>query len=127
MEPIDADKSEAVDSLKINYIEFPAQDFDAIQAFYEKAFGWRFIDYGPEYRAFNDGSLDGGFYKSGKRSSTENGAALVILYARKLEVALDSVTRAGGTIVLDIFNFPGGRRFQFADPNGNQLAVWSDK
>lgn len=127
MEPIDADKSEAVDSLKINYIEFPAQDFDAIQAFYEKAFGWRFIDYGPEYRAFNDGSLDGGFYKSGKHSSTENGAALVILYARKLEVALDSVTRAGGTIVLDIFNFPGGRRFQFADPNGNQLAVWSDK
>jgi predicted enzyme related to lactoylglutathione lyase len=127
MEPIDADRKQAVDNLKINYIELPAQDFDATQAFYEGAFAWRFTDYGPEYRAFNDGSLDGGFYKSEKHSSTESGAALVILYAQNLEAALDSVSRAGGTIVIGIFDFPGGRRFQFTDPNGNQLAVWSDK
>ena len=127
MEPFDADKNQADDQLGINYIEFPAQDFDAIQAFYEKAFGWRFVDYGPEYRAFNDGNLDGGFYKSTKHSSTENGAALVILYTQNLEAALGRVTRAGGTIIVDIFDFPGGRRFQFIDPNGNQLAVWSDK
>jgi predicted enzyme related to lactoylglutathione lyase len=127
MEAFDADISDAADSLKINYIEFPAQDFEAIQAFYVQAFGWRFIDYGPEYRAFSDGSLDGGFYKSDKHSATENDAALVILYAKNLEGALRRVVDAGGTIVNEIFEFPGGRRFQFTDPTGNQLAVWSNK
>ena len=113
--------------LKINYIEFPAEDFDVVEAFYKKAFGWSFTDFGPEYRAFTDDNLDGGFYKSSKYSSTENGAALVILYSNNLEASLVRVVNAGGTIVTDIFNFPGGRRFQFADPNGNQLAVWSSK
>jgi len=115
------------DILNINYVEFPAGDFDKIQAFYEQAFGWHFTDYGPEYRAFNDENLDGGFYKSNKHSSADDGAALVILYSKNLQAALDRVVQAGGTIVKEIFNFPGGQRFQFADPNGNQLAVWSDK
>jgi len=66
---------------KINYLELPARDFDAIQGFYEGAFGWSFTDYGPEYRAFNDGFIDGGFYKSEASSSTSNGAALIVLYA----------------------------------------------
>ena len=112
---------------KIDYLELPARDFDAVQAFYEKAFNWKFTDYGPDYRAFNDGKIDGGFYKSENRSSTENGAALIILYAIDLEQTKENVISSGGKIVKDIFSFPGGRRFHFTDPNGNELAVWSDK
>lgn len=112
---------------KIDYLELPARDFDAVQAFYEKAFGWTFTDYGEEYRAFNDGKLDGGFYKSDKASSTDSGAALIILYASDLENTRDRVISCGGKLVQEIFSFPGGRRFHFSDPNGNELAVWSDK
>lgn len=111
---------------KIDYIEFPARNFDSVQSFYEKAFGWSFTDYGPEYRAFTDGKIDGGFYRSELQSSTENGAALIILYAIDLEKMKEAVLSSGGIIVKDIFAFPGGRRFQFTDPNGNELAVWSD-
>lgn len=115
---------------KIDYIEFPARDLDAAQAFYEKAFGWSFTDYGPGYRAFTDGRLDGGFYRAEAsptplHSSTRNGAALVVLYADDLEKTKEKVIASGGAIVKEIFSFPGGRRFHFADPNGNELAVWS--
>lgn len=116
----------AQEDQKIDYVELPAADFDAVQAFYEKAFGWTFVDYGPEYRAFNDGKLDGGFRRGEHRSSTANGGALVILYAKDLEKTRDKVVSSGGTIAVDIFSFPGGRRFQFTDPHGNELAVWSD-
>lgn len=112
---------------KINYLELPARDLDATQRFYEGAFGWSFTDYGPEYRAFNDGFIDGGFYRSDVSSSTSNGAALIVLYAEELERTRDVVLENGGTIVKDTFSFPGGRRFHFADPNGNELAVWSDR
>lgn len=112
---------------KIDYIEFPAVDFDAIQAFYESAFGWKFTDYGPEYRAFTDGRLDGGFRQADLKSTTATGSALVILYAEDLERTRDKVVSSGGAIIEDIFSFPGGRRFQFSDPHGNELAVWSDK
>lgn len=112
---------------KIDYIEFPAADFDTIQTFYESAFNWQFTDYGPEYRAFTDDKLAGGFRRANLKSTTANGSALVILYAENLEKTRDKVAASGGTIVVDIFSFPGGRRFQFADPNGNELAVWSDK
>lgn len=113
--------------LKIDYLEFPASDFDAVQAFYEKAFGWTFTDYGPEYRAFNDGTVDGGFYQSDLRSTRETGGALVVLYAVNLEETRDKVLACGGRVVQEIFSFPGGRRFHFTDPHGNELAVWSDK
>jgi len=112
---------------KINYIELPAADFEAVEAFYTKTFGWSFTDYGPEYRAFNDGSLNGGFYRSDLKSSTASGAALVVMFAIDLEATRDAVTANGGSICKEIFSFPGGRRFQFLDPNGNELAVWSDK
>ena len=112
---------------KIDYLELPARDFDAVQAFYETAFNWTFTDYGTDYRAFSDGKIDGGFYKSGHRSSTQNGAVLIVLYAVDLEQTLKSVTAGGGQVVKDVFSFPGGRRFHFADPNGNELAVWSDQ
>lgn len=112
---------------RINYVELPAADLDAAQRFYEAAFGWTFVDYGPEYRAFNDGALDGGFYRAPLQSRSESGAALIVLYSSDLEASLETVLGAGATLVKEIFSFPGGRRFQFADPNGNELAVWSDR
>ncbi len=112
---------------KVDYIEFPCGDFDAIQSFYEQAFGWTFMDYGPEYRAFTDGTINGGFRRADLHASTSNGAPLVIMYAADLEDTKNRVIASGGTIVQDIFSFPGGRRFHFADPNSNELAVWSDK
>lgn len=111
---------------KINYIELPAADLDAAEQFYNSAFGWTFTAYGEEYKAFNDGSLDGGFYKSELKSSSEQGAALVVLYAADLEQTEATVRDNGGTITQAIFSFPGGRRFHFSDPHGNELAVWSE-
>ena len=111
---------------KIDYIELPAKDLDLAKSFYSNTFGWSFEDYGPEYCAFNDGRLDGGFFKSDQSVSVANGSALVVLYASDLEAILSKVTAQGGTIIRDILSFPGGRRFHFADPNGNELAIWSD-
>jgi len=110
---------------KIDYVELPGDDFDALEAFYAGTFGWTFTDYGPEYRAFNDGSLDGGFRKSSQRSDAESGAALIVLYADDLEATRDKVLQNHGTVCKEIFSFPGGRRFHFQDPHGNELAVWS--
>lgn len=112
---------------RIDYVELPASDFDAFEAFFSGTFGWTFTDYGPDYRAFNDGQLDGGIYRSDKCSTTDSGAALVILYAEDLEATRDRVLSNGGKLSKEIFAFPGGRRFQFLDPHGNELAVWSDK
>lgn len=114
------------ENLKIHYVELPAADLDAVQKFYEASFGWQFTEYGPDYRGFKDGAMDGGFYRADLKSTTASGAALVILYAANLEAARDTVVEHGGTIVQDIFSFPGGRRFHFADPNGNELAIWSE-
>ena len=111
---------------KINYLELPARDLKAAEKFYKATFGWQFVWYGDEYLAFNDGTIDGGFFKAPLSSSTANGAALIVLYAKKLEPTRDAVLANGATLVKDIFAFPGGRRFHFADPNGNELAVWSD-
>lgn len=110
---------------KIDYLELPGEALDALEAFYSAAFGWSFTDYGPEYRAFSDGDLDGGFYRSQLRSRTETGAALIVIYADDLEGALARVTAEGARITREIFSFPGGRRFHFEDPHGNELAVWS--
>jgi len=111
----------------IDYIELPAADLDAVESFYAGAFGWTFTDYGAQYRAFSDGRLDGGFYLSPAQSSTASGAALVVLYAEDLEATRGRVVARGGTIAKDVFSFPGGRRFHFCDPHGNELAVWSDR
>ena len=112
---------------KIDYIELPGDDFDAIEGFYANTFGWTFTDYGPMYRAFSDQKLDGGFYKSSLQSKTENGAALVVLFANDLEATQRKIVSKGGRVQKEIFSFPGGRRFHFLDPHGNELAVWSDK
>lgn len=112
---------------KINYIEFPAVDIPAVQKFYETCFQWKFESYGDDYVSFDDGTMTGGFFKSDKVSTTENGAVLVVLYAEDLEEIRQTVLSNGATLVREIFSFPGGRRFHFADPHGNELAIWSDK
>jgi uncharacterized protein len=111
---------------KINYIEFPAKDLKATKSFFESAFGWSFQDYGPEYVAFSDEGLDGGFYQSEISSKVSSGSALLIFYSRDLESTLATVEAAGGVISAPIYAFPGGRRFHFVEPSGNELAVWSD-
>ena len=111
---------------KLNYVEFPANDLEATKAFFSAAFGWTFVDYGPEYAAFTNQGLDGGFFKSERRSLTENGAALLVFYSRNLDETLNKVTRAGGKILQPVYSFPGGRRFHFVEPSGNEFAVWSE-
>ena len=109
---------------QIDYIEFSATDIPATKAFYSAAFGWKFTDYGPDYVSFEDGETGGGFART---SSVTAGGPLVILYSTALEVTQATVEKLGGRIAKPIFSFPGGRRFHFLDPNGNELAVWSDK
>ena len=106
----------------IDYIEFGATDIEATKRFYAACFGWKFTDYGPAYTAFEDGRLMGGFTTQSK----PGGTPLVVLYAKDLEQARATVTTHLGRIARDIFSFPGGRRFHFLDPNGNELAVWGD-
>lgn len=112
---------------KINYVEFPARDLIATKAFFTQAFGWAFVDYGPEYTAFSDQGLDGGFYLDNKQSLVAQGGALVVFYSEELEATQGKVEQAGGIISTPIFDFPGGRRFHFTEPSGNELAVWSDR
>ena len=111
---------------KINYVEFPAKDIGAAKAFFTAAFGWSFVDYGPEYTAFSNEGIDGGFFKSDLTVSTNNGSALIVFYSKQLEQTQLEIENAGGSIAKPIFAFPGGRRFHFNDPNGNEYAVWSD-
>ena len=107
----------------INYLEFKANDLEIVKSFYTSVFGWTFTDYGPTYTAFADSGIDGGFELT--EEPIVNGA-LVVLYAENLEAIQMEVEKAGGKIVVPIFSFPGGRRFQFLDPSGNELAIWSE-
>lgn len=111
---------------KLSYVEFPANDIDATKAFFTSVFDWSFTDYGPEYTSFSDQGLNGGFYQSDLKSVTGNGAALLVLYSKNLEQTLNTITQSGGDIVKPIFSFPGGRRFHFTEPSGNEFAVWSE-
>ena len=109
---------------KLDYLEMRTGGaaLESVKSFYSQAFGWTFTDYGPAYAAFEQG-LDGGF------DATEPGAAnapLPVLFSEDLEKSLSAVTAAGGKIVMPIFSFPGGRRFHFVDPAGNELAVWAE-
>lgn len=110
---------------KLNYVEFPATNITATKCFFEKAFGWSFEDFGPNYTAFSNQGIDGGFYQSDLTATTANGSALLVLLSDNLEITQSNVESAGGKISLPIFSFPGGRRFQFIEPSGNELAVWT--
>ncbi len=112
---------------KINYVEFPATDMVGTKTFFSKVFGWKFQDYGPDYTAFSNEGLDGGFFKSDQQATTKTGSALIVFYSSELELTQEKIEGSGGSIVQPIFSFPGGRRFHFSDPSGNEYAVWSDK
>ena len=109
--------------LCIDYIELNVSDIGRSKAFYGRAFGWTFTDYGPDYCEFSDGHMKGGFDATG---AVAPGGPLVVLHATDLGDALERVEAAGGSIVKPIFEFPGGRRFHFTDPDGYELAVWSE-
>ncbi|MBV6788322.1 VOC family protein [Xanthomonas euvesicatoria] len=111
---------------RIDYVEFASIDPDASRAFFEAVFGWQFQAYGPDYLAFNDGRLDGGFYRAAAPAPDEGGP-LVVLYADALAPVIERVRDAGGVIVKPVFGFPGGSRFHFREPGGTTLAVWSER
>ncbi|WP_407471091.1 VOC family protein [Xanthomonas campestris] len=123
--------SPAMDTLgarerRIDYIEFASADLEASRAFFAQVFGWQFQAYGPDYLAFNDGRLDGGFYRAVAQPPADTGP-LVVLYADDLAPVLEQVAAAGGQIVKPVFGFPGGSRFHFREPGGTTLAVWSER
>lgn len=108
----------------INYVEFKANELEKTKQFYSKAFAWNFTDYGPSYSSFSESGIAGGFEQT--EEEIVNGA-LIVLYYKDLELIKSKIIKAGGKITKDIFSFPGGHRFHFSDPDGNVLAVWSDK
>lgn len=115
--------TQAAQDLRIDYIEFASTDLVATKVFYSAVFGWTFTDYGPEYTSFADGRLAGGF---ALEPEVVRGGPLVVVYAVDLEVVQSKIRPHGGRVTRDVFEFPGGRRFHFTDPSGNELAVWSE-
>ena len=108
----------------INYIELPLTENAETKAFYNNVFGWEFTDWGPTYISFSGAGVDGGFNGESDVKVSAPGV-LVVLYADDLAKKSEEVASAGGKITRPIYAFPGGRRFHFLDPNGNELAVWS--
>ena len=109
----------------INYIELPLIDIAKTKQFYSEVFGWEFTDWGPGYISFSGANIDGGFNGVDGIIATAPGV-LVVLFADDLPAKLRQVEAAGGEILKPIYDFPGGRRFHFVDPNGTELAIWSE-
>ena len=109
----------------IDYIEFRVNDLAEAQRFYRAAFDWKFTDYGPNYAGIQ---REGGGEVGGMEQvdTVVTGGPLVVLYSADLQQSLIAVRQAGGRITQEIFAFPGGSRFHFQDPSGNELAVWSE-
>ncbi len=110
----------------INYIELPSKNIEATKEFFSSVFGWAFTDFGAEYTSFTNQGINGGFYKADKECRTENGSPLIVLYSDSLKSTQQTIEKNGGEIIKPIFSFPGGYRFHFTDPNGNEYAVWSE-
>lgn len=108
---------------QIDYAELPVIDIARTKEFFTTVFGWKFEDYGPDYTSFFDGRLGGGFNRERRAPAT---GILLVIYASDLAATQEKIKAAGGAIVKETFSFPGGRRFHFADPSGNELAVWSE-
>jgi predicted enzyme related to lactoylglutathione lyase len=104
---------------RLNYVELPVGEIGKAKAFYETAFGWSLTDFGPTYAATLTGDTDVGLQADASEATK---APLPVIDVEDLEEALSAVGRAGGSITRPIFSFPGGRRFQFLDPAGNELA-----
>jgi len=103
-----------------NYIELPAADIAAAKKFYAEIFDWQLTDFGPSYASTLTGDVDIGLQGDAAEATR---APLPVIAVDDLEATLQAVIAAGGRIVRPIFAFPGGRRFQFLDPNGNELAA----
>lgn len=111
---------------KINYIEFQVKNIAATKQFLGDVFGWSFTDYGDEYCAINDGGIDAGFYESKETMLSETGSSLIVLYSDNLKATQEKIIANGDEISTPTFDFPGGKRFHFLDPNRNEYAVWSE-
>ncbi|MDF7823767.1 VOC family protein [Pontiellaceae bacterium B12227] len=112
---------------KIDYVEFSTPDPENTKAFFSQVFGWKFTDYGPDYCDSPDGGIMTGFFRGDRKSTQETGGALLTFFSTDLEATQEKIKAAGGKIIKPIFPFPGGRRFQFLEPGGNEFAVWSDQ
>jgi hypothetical protein len=112
----------------IDYVELTVTDLDAAARFYADAFGWRFTSYGPGYAGIRHPHDDAAPEVGGLRlgEDVRPGGPLVLLYSADLDASVAAVTRAGGRVVAGPYPFPGGRRFSFTDPSGNELGVWSE-
>jgi predicted enzyme related to lactoylglutathione lyase len=109
---------------RIDYIELPGADIPASKRFYAAIFGWSFTDYGPDYVAFDAQKIGGGL--NAARKVAKKSGPLVIFYTDDL-AGMEAKVRAAGGDIVGREEFTGGRRFHFLDPNGNELAVWTDK
>jgi predicted enzyme related to lactoylglutathione lyase len=109
----------------IDYIEFPVRDMAEAKRFYAAAFGWQFNDYGPDYAGIRRGDGEGEVGGLRKVDTVQPGGPLIVLYSNDLVASQAAVLAAGGRILVEPFDFPGGRRFEFSDPSGNALAVWT--
>ncbi|WP_340103810.1 VOC family protein [Rhodohalobacter sp. 8-1] len=110
----------------ISYIEFSTVRISDTKEFFTEIFGWYFTDYGDDYTSFSEAGVDGGFFSAGSQPTRPPSAALIVLYSEDLETTLGRVKNAGCIISKDIFSYPGGRRFHFIEPGGNELAVCSE-
>ena len=108
---------------RIDYVEIPSTNPADTREFFGALFGWEFEEWGPDYLSFNDGRLDGGIRRS-EEPAPANGV-LIVFYSDDLERDVQRVVELGATISQEIFSFPGGRRFHFVDPVGNEYAIWS--
>ena len=112
---------------KINYLEIPSTDLMKTKTFFQQVFDWQFTDYGDEYTAFsNSAGMDGGFYLSKQSAHTAQGSVLIVLFSQDLDKTQRKIEKHGGVISTETFEFPGGKRFHFLDPTGNEFGVWSN-
>lgn len=109
----------------VNYLELPLEDHASTKSFYQSVFGWEFQEWGPDYLCFTGAGIDLGFNRELEPAALSSGV-LVVLYSRELEKTAAAVKQAGQSLVKETYDFPGGRRFHFSDPNGNEIAVWSE-
>ena len=110
----------------ISYVEFPTIDLNASRSFFKKVFEWNFTDYGPEYSSFSDSGIAGGFRSVSALPAASQYKILIVLYSKDLKNTKERILQAGGEITRETFSFPGGYRFHFKEPGGNELAVWSE-
>lgn len=113
----------------IDYVELTVTDLDRAKRFYAEAFGWEFTGYGPAYAGFRDGRPAGTEAGGLRRDDVvrTGGGPLVLLFSADLDATVEAVRRAGGEVVAGPYEFPGGRRFHFTDPDGTELGVWSER